>query len=94
MTWTPERRLRIVAVMLAAKRLETMGRNRAPAFNHESMLAIAAAPDRVLDEQANYLARLEQSFTPEQLWSQVESDIRRMFPRPAWPAWLEELPVS
>lgn len=96
MSWSAERRLRLLAIMLARKRAESMGRETTSGINNETMLTVAVAPDEVLEvelgskESQGVLAKLtEVALSDEDIWAGVVTDIKAMFRPEHWPAWLK-----
>lgn len=94
--WTAEERLRLLAVLLARKRQEAMGRAPSSPINHETLLLIAVAPAAVLNgnpetkslEDAMRLLDLDVATAPtdEELFLGVVADIREKF-RPEHRPW-------
>ena len=89
---TDAERLDLLAVLLARKRDEAMGRAARTAFNHETMLVLAVAPAGVVDEilaaNQDWLDALGVPTSRAALWANLLRDIRSFFPPAAWPAWL------
>lgn len=102
--WTAEERLRLLAVLLARKRQESMGRATETPINHESLLLIAVAPADVLnygkehgpsgpsieDSLNAMMADLAAAPSNDELFQGVVTDIRAMFRREHWPWWAKE----
>lgn len=98
--WTAEERLRLLAVLLAKKRQEAMGRAPVTPINYESLLLIAVAPSAVLNGETgpgapdveDALAAMVFGATPsnDELFGGVVTDIRAMFRPEHWPWWAKE----
>lgn len=96
--WTPERRLALLADILARKRAESMGRAGPCVLNYESMFVIAVAPDHVLDAgddgdgTSDMEADARRHDVPERTAAEhfeaLCADIREFFPD-GTPEWAE-----
>lgn len=93
--WTTERRLNLLADLIARKRDESMGRVEATPINYETLLVLAVAPDAALKEsfpsnaeELKLLAKITRKSRAEH-FKALCADIRYFF-GPGAPDWAHD----